>query len=110
MKKGIHPEFQDTVFKCACGAEIHTRSSKPEFKLEICSACHPFFTGKQKLVDSAGRVERFRKKYGDAKVSTGKPPAKTKRKKTEKAAPKKEKAAPKKEKAASKKETASKKK
>ena len=106
MKKGIHPEFQDAVFKCACGAEIHTRSSQPEFKLEICSSCHPFFTGKQKLVDSAGRVERFRKNYGDAKVSTGKRPAKTK-KKTEKSAPKPAKAAPKKEKAAPKKETAS---
>gem|GEM_PF-180403 len=65
MKKQIHPEFQDSVFKCACGAEIHTRSTQPEFKLEICSSCHPFFTGKQKLVDSAGRVERFMRKYGD---------------------------------------------
>ncbi len=61
MKKDIHPEFQDSVFRCACGAEIATRSSKPEYKLEICSACHPFFTGKQKLIDSAGRVERFMK-------------------------------------------------
>ena len=92
MKKGIHPEFQDTVFKCACGAEIHTRSTKPEFKLEICSACHPFFTGKQKLVDSAGRVERFLKKYGDKKVSTGKPAAKTRKKATPKPKPTKGKA------------------
>ena len=80
MKKGIHPEFQDSVFKCACGAEIVTRSSKPEYKLEICSSCHPFFTGKQKLVDSAGRVERFMKKYGDKPISTGQKPAKTRRK------------------------------
>ncbi len=80
MKKDIHPEFQDTVFRCACGAEVHTRSTKPEYKLEICSACHPFFTGKQKLVDSAGRVERFMKKYGDKPVSTGKKPAKTRKK------------------------------
>jgi large subunit ribosomal protein L31 len=90
MKEGIHPDFQDTVFRCACGAEIHTRSIKPEYRVEICSACHPFFTGRQKLVDSAGRVERFMKKYGDKSVSTGKPAVKT-RKKVEK--PKKEKAA-----------------
>jgi large subunit ribosomal protein L31 len=76
MKKGIHPEFQESVFRCACGAEVNTRSSQPEYKLEICSACHPFFTGKQKLIDSAGRVERFMKKYGDKPVATGKKPAK----------------------------------
>jgi large subunit ribosomal protein L31 len=76
MKKGIHPEYQEAVFACACGAEIHTRSTKPEFRLEICSSCHPFFTGKQKLVDSAGRVERFMKKYADKPVSTGKKPLK----------------------------------
>ncbi len=87
MKKGIHPEYQDTVFKCACGAVIETRSSKPEYKLEICSNCHPFFTGKQKLVDSAGRVERFMKKYGETKVATGKKPAKTTKKKVEAPAP-----------------------
>jgi len=87
MKKGIHPEYQDTVFRCACGAVIETRSSKPDYKLEICSNCHPFFTGKQKLVDSAGRVERFMKKYGDTKVATGKKPAKTTRKKVEAPAP-----------------------
>jgi len=76
MKKGIHPDYKETVFMCACGAEIHTRSTKPEYKLEICSSCHPFFTGKQKLVDSAGRVERFMKKYADKPVSTGKKPVK----------------------------------
>jgi large subunit ribosomal protein L31 len=96
MKKDIHPQFEDTVFRCACGAEIHTRSSKPEYKLEICSSCHPFFTGKQKLVDSAGRVERFMKKYGDKPVSTGKKPVKTSKKAEPKIklvrAPKKEKA------------------
>jgi large subunit ribosomal protein L31 len=80
MKKGIHPEYQEAVFKCACGAEIHTMSSKPEYRVEICSACHPFFTGKQKLVDSAGRVERFMKKYGDKPISTGQKPAKTRQK------------------------------
>jgi large subunit ribosomal protein L31 len=87
MKKEIHPEYQDTVFRCACGAVIETRSSKPEYKLEICSNCHPFFTGKQKLVDSAGRVERFMKKYGETKVATGKKPAKTTKKKIEAPAP-----------------------
>lgn len=76
MKKGIHPEFQDTVFRCACGNEIHSRSAAAEVNLEICSACHPFFTGKQKLIDSAGRVERFMRKYGDKKISTGKKPVK----------------------------------
>ncbi len=85
MKKGIHPAYEDTVFKCACGAVIQTRSTKPEYKLEICSNCHPFFTGKQKLVDSAGRVERFVKKYGETKIATGKKPART-RKKVEKPA------------------------
>ncbi len=83
MKKGIHPEYKDTVFRCACGAEIATKSTKDDSKLEICSSCHPFFTGKQKLIDSAGRVERFLKKYGDkpvavGKKSTAKPPKKEK--------------------------------
>lgn len=102
MKKGIHPEFQDTVFRCACGAEVQTRSLKAEYKLEICSSCHPFFTGKQKLIDSAGRVERFMKKYADKPVSTGKKPIKvSKRKAAEPAIPKI--ARPKKEKAPAKK-------
>jgi large subunit ribosomal protein L31 len=64
MKKGIHPQYVDAVIKCACGNEIRTRSVKKEISVEICSHCHPFFTGKQKLIDSAGRVERFQKKYG----------------------------------------------
>lgn len=64
MKKGIHPQFVDSIIKCACGNEIRTRSIKKEISVEICSRCHPFFTGKQKLIDSAGRVERFQKKYG----------------------------------------------
>ena len=99
MKKGLHPEFQDSVFKCACGAEVHTRSTQPEYKVEICSSCHPFFTGKQKLVDSAGRVERFMKKYGDKPVATGKKPAKTtKRAATAAKSPKAPKAKTKKEK------------
>ncbi len=80
MKKDIHPNYQETVFRCACGAEIKTRSTKPEYKLEICSGCHPFFTGRQKLVDSAGRVERFMRKYGDTAVATGKKPVKASKK------------------------------
>ncbi len=64
MKKGIHPEYFETTITCACGNMIHTRSTVKNIKVEICSKCHPFFTGKQKLVDTAGRVERFRKKYG----------------------------------------------
>lgn len=64
MKKGIHPQYVDAVIKCACGKEIRTRSNKKEISVEICSRCHPFFTGKQKLIDSAGRVERFQRKYG----------------------------------------------
>jgi large subunit ribosomal protein L31 len=80
MKKDIHPKYEETVFKCACGAEIKTRSIKSEYKLEICSNCHPFFTGRQKLVDSAGRVERFMKKYGDTAVATGKKPVKAPKK------------------------------
>ncbi len=64
MKKGIHPEYKEAVVECACGNVIETRSTRGSFKVDICSNCHPFFTGKQKLVDSAGRVERFLRKYG----------------------------------------------
>jgi len=64
MKAGIHPKVYDTVITCACGATYPTRSTKKNISVEICSACHPFFTGRQKLVDTAGRVERFRRKYG----------------------------------------------
>jgi large subunit ribosomal protein L31 len=63
MKKGIHPEYHKATVKCACGSEFETGSTVKAINVEICSKCHPFFTGKQKLVDSAGRVERFRKKY-----------------------------------------------
>lgn len=63
MKEGIHPEYQLTTIKCACGNEIQTRSTVKNITVEICSQCHPFFTGKQKLVDTAGRIERFKKKY-----------------------------------------------
>ena len=64
MKKDIHPEYQTIKAQCACGNEIEIGTVNKEMKVEICSACHPFFTGKQKLVDSAGRVEKFLKKYG----------------------------------------------
>lgn len=63
MKKDIHPKYQDSVIVCACGATIHTRSTKPNIRVDICSRCHPFFSGKQKFVDSAGRVDKFMKKY-----------------------------------------------
>jgi len=63
MKEGIHPKYEDAVISCACGEVINTRSTRESFKVDICSKCHPFFTGKQKLIDTAGRVERFRKKY-----------------------------------------------
>ena len=64
MKDGIHPEYHDVEARCACGNTFKTRSTKPELHLEICSACHPFFTGRQKLIDTEGRVERFTKKFG----------------------------------------------
>ena len=64
MKKDIHPKFVASIIKCACGNQIQTQSTRKEISVEICSKCHPFFTGKQKLIDSAGRVERFQKKYG----------------------------------------------
>ncbi len=67
MKKGIHPNYKEATITCACGNVFHTRSTKENIKVEICSACHPFFTGKEKFVDSAGRVEKYRKKYGDKK-------------------------------------------
>ncbi len=63
MKKDIHPEYANTTIRCACGSEIEVGSTKSNISVEICSKCHPFFTGKQKLVDTAGRIERFRKKY-----------------------------------------------
>jgi large subunit ribosomal protein L31 len=64
VKKDIHPELNLVTAVCACGNTFQTHSTKDELRLEICSACHPFFTGKQKLVDSAGRVERFQRRYG----------------------------------------------
>lgn len=64
MKEGIHPKYTTCKVTCACGTTFETRSVKPEINVEICSQCHPFFTGKQKFVDSEGRVDRFNRKYG----------------------------------------------
>jgi large subunit ribosomal protein L31 len=64
MKPDLHPQLHVVTAVCACGNSFETRSTKPELRLEICGACHPFFTGKQKLIDSAGRVERFKRRYG----------------------------------------------
>ncbi len=64
MKSGIHPEYKEITVSCACGNTFQTRSTIDIIHVEICSACHPFYTGKQKMVDSAGRVERFNRKYG----------------------------------------------
>lgn len=64
MKAKIHPKYHETTISCACGAAFETGSTREGLKVEICSRCHPFFTGKQKFVDSGGRVERFKRKYG----------------------------------------------
>jgi large subunit ribosomal protein L31 len=64
MKEGIHPEYREATIKCACGTEYPTRSTRGDYTIEICASCHPFYTGKQKLMDSAGRIDRFRKRYG----------------------------------------------
>ncbi|MCD6308384.1 MAG: 50S ribosomal protein L31 [Candidatus Latescibacteria bacterium] len=64
MKKGIHPEYKKSTITCGCGNVVETYSTAGDMRVEICSNCHPFYSGKQKIVDSAGRVERFRKKYG----------------------------------------------
>jgi len=67
MKEGIHPSYQAAKILCSCGHVLETRSTVPEIHTEICSACHPFYTGKQKLLDIAGRVERFNRRYGKGK-------------------------------------------
>ncbi len=68
MKKGIHPEYVETTVTCGCGATFMSRSTRPTIHVEICSQCHPFYTGKQKLVDTAGRVEKFRRRFGWGKT------------------------------------------
>ena len=67
MKEGIHPKYEETTITCACGEVINTRSTKKDIKVEICSKCHPFFTGKQKLIDAGGRVDRFNKRFNLSK-------------------------------------------
>jgi len=68
MKEGIHPNYGPVTVRCACGAVIETASTKGDLRVDICSNCHPFFTGKQKLVDTGGRVDRFNKRYGKAQA------------------------------------------
>ena len=71
MKKGIHPKYHETKITCVCGSVIETHSTVKDIHVEICSNCHPFFTGKQKLIDTAGRVERYRKKYAKGAKAAG---------------------------------------
>ena len=71
MKEGIHPEYVVAKVTCSCGNSFVTRSTKPEIHLELCSACHPFYTGKQKLVDTGGRVERFQRRYAKTGTAEG---------------------------------------
>ena len=89
MKEAIHPNYQEVEVRCACGNTFKTRSTKPELHLEICSACHPFFTGRQKLIDTEGRVERFTKKFGAQTSEQRKTAAKTAKATKTAAAPKK---------------------
>lgn len=86
MKQGIHPEYHEVEARCACGATWRTRSTKDELRLEICSNCHPFFTGKQKLIDTEGRVERFTKKYGKVTVAARRQQENERRKKAARSA------------------------
>lgn len=79
MKEGIHPKYHEVEVRCACGNTFKTRSTKQELHLEICAACHPFFTGRQKLVDTEGRVERFTKRFG-AQTTEGRKEAERARK------------------------------
>lgn len=72
MKADIHPRYQDCQVRCGCGESFTTRATVPELRIEICSVCHPFYSGKQKFVDAAGRVDRFLKKYGKVEPTRGK--------------------------------------
>jgi large subunit ribosomal protein L31 len=69
MNTGIHPKYQIATVRCSCGNTLQTRSTKPELHTELCSECHPFYTGKQKMVDTGGRIERFERKYGKRPTS-----------------------------------------
>jgi large subunit ribosomal protein L31 len=70
MKSNVHPTYQDCTVHCGCGETFQTRATVKELRIEICSTCHPFYTGKQKFVDSAGRVDKFFKRYGNKKAAT----------------------------------------
>jgi large subunit ribosomal protein L31 len=70
MKKGIHPKYMNTVVKCGCGNSFTTRSTVPEMKVDICNVCHPFYTGKLKFIDTAGRIEKFKSKFAGAGYSS----------------------------------------
>ena len=85
MKENIHPKYHEVEARCACGATWKTRSTKPELHLEICSNCHPFFTGRQKLIDTEGRVERFTKKFGAQTAASRKTAAAAKKTSAKKA-------------------------
>jgi large subunit ribosomal protein L31 len=81
MKKDVHPDYFVTTVKCGCGNSFTTRSTRPELKVDICSVCHPFYTGKLKFIDTAGRIEKFKNKFasaGYASLNRGKKPAETK--------------------------------
>jgi len=78
MKEGIHPEYFQTTIRCACGNVVEVGSTAKDISVEICSKCHPFFTGKQKLVDTAGRIERFRRKYAKFEAQNNKGAAESK--------------------------------
>src|SRR5262245_41590991 len=79
MREGIHPDYPPATVSCACGNNFITRSTRGDFTVDVCSNCHPFYTGTQKLIDAAGRVDRFRKRYGDAQAGKAeKKPAKAK--------------------------------
>ena len=73
MREGIHPDYPAATVSCACGNTIVTKSTRGDFQVDVCAACHPFYTGTQKLIDAAGRVDRFRKRYGDAAKAEKKP-------------------------------------
>jgi len=87
VKEGIHPKYHEVTVRCACGNTFKTRSTKQELHLEICSACHPFFTGRQKLVDTEGRVERFTKRFGAQTTEGHKEAERARKAKKSKSAP-----------------------